>query len=321
MGVPQASPVCAKMVRMPDHIDRPLSADLVRVLHEATPGVDVTRAVVVGHGFDVVAWRVPSPDGDWLVRVPRLPEARAVIESQQHFAAILERAGLPVPRESALLRGADGEVLGGRYRYVEGGLAHVSGRAARQHLAASIARFLTTLHALDPTSAASCSPKYYEPARDVFGPMIAQHSGLLAPATRAWVIEVGRRLERASAALPALVLVHADLKPEHILLSDEGDIAAVLDFDGVQVTDPALDFSRLIQHWDHAFASDVLRRYGGPVDADFMVRAQCYRDLDALQVVDTAVSRDLPEWLAWGRRHLAARAAAATRSHAERADR
>ncbi len=65
----------------------------------------------------------------------------------------------------------------------------------------------------------------------------------------------------------------------------------------------------------------VARQYGGPVDADFMVRAQCYRDLDALQVVDTAVRRDLPEWLAWGRRHLSARAAAATRSHAGRANR
>lgn len=301
------------MSSMQDHTDEPLPLDLVRALREATPDADVTRAVVVGRGFDAVAWRVPAPDGDWLVRVPRHPEARAVIESQQRFATILERAGLPVPRESALLRGAGGEVLGGPYRYVEGELAHVSGRAGRQHLAVSIARFLTALHALDPASAASCGPRRYEPSRDVFGPMIAQHAGLLAPATRTWLIEVGRRLERASSALPPLVLVHADLKPEHLLLNPDGDIAAVLDFDGVQVTDPALDFSRLIQHWDHAFASDVLHQYGGPVDADFMVRAQCYRDLDALQVFDTAVNRGLPEWLAWARRHLAARAAAATR--------
>lgn len=298
---------------MQERADKPLSADLVHVLREAVPGVAIARAAVVGRGFDVVAWRAPSPDGDWLVRVPRHPEARAVIESQQRLAAILEHAGLPVPRESALLRNANGEVLGGRYRYVEGELAHVSGRAARQRLAASIARFLSALHAIDLAAVSSCGPRQYEPARDVFGPMIAQHTGLLPPATRAWLIVVGRRLERASLALPPLVLVHADLKPEHILLNDEGEIAAVLDFDRVQVTDPALDFSRLIQHWDRAFASDVLQRYGGPVDADFMLRAQCYRDLDALQVFATAVSRGLPEWLTWSRRHLAARAAAATR--------
>lgn len=298
---------------MQDHTDEPLPLNLVRALREATPEADATRAVVVGRGFDVVAWRVPASDGDWVVRVPRHPEARAVIESQQRFAAVLERAGLPVPRESALLRAADGEVLGGRYRYVEGELAHASGRAARQHLATSIARFLTTLHALDPARAASCSPRRYEPSRDVFGPMIAQHAGLLAPATRAWLLELGHRLERASAALPPLVLVHADLKPEHLLLNHDGTIAAVLDFEGVQVTDPALDFSRLIQHWDHAFASDVLRQYGGPVDADFMVRAQCYRELDWLQVVDTAARRGLPDCLTSARRHLAARAAAATR--------
>ena len=301
------------MSRMQDHTDEPLRPNLVRALHEAAPDADVARAMVVGRGFDVTAWRVPAPDGDWLVRVPRHPEALVVIESQQRFAAVLERAGLPVPRESALLRGAGGEVLGGRYRYVEGELAHVSGRTARRHLATSIARFLTTLHALDPASAASCGPRRYEPSGDVFGPMIAQHASLLAPAIRTWLIEVGRRLERASSALPPLVLVHADLKPEHLLLNPDGDIAAVLDFDGVQVTDPALDFSRLIQHWDHAFASDVLRQYGGRVDADFMVRAQCYRDLDALQVFDTAMNRGLPDWLAPARRHLAARAAAATR--------
>ncbi|MDO9446190.1 MAG: aminoglycoside phosphotransferase family protein [Dehalococcoidia bacterium] len=298
---------------MQHYTDEPLSADLVRVMREAAPDADIARAVVVGRGFDAVAWRVPAPDGDWLVRVPRHPEAHAVIESQQRFAAILERAGLPVPRESALLRGADGEVLGGQYRYVEGELAHVSGRAARQHLAASIARFLTALHALDPTSAASCSPRLNEPSRDVFGPMITLHAPLLAPATRAWLLEVGRRLERASSALPPLVLVHADLKPEHLLLDAHGEIAAVLDFDGVQVTDPALDFSRLIQHWDQAFASDVLQQYGGPADAELMVRAQCYRDLDALQVFDTAMNRGLPEWLGWARRHLGVRAAAATR--------
>ncbi len=290
-----------------------LALDVIEAMRTALPNADTSRATIVGNGWDVIAWRVPAPDGDWLLRVPRLAEARPTIEAQHRLAVTLDGTGLPMPREPRLLRGADGAVVAGLYRYVDGEVARVSGRAARQRLATSIADFLSTLHALDPAIGERCGATPSVPWRDTYQPMIERCASMLAPATAAWVRATGSRLEQASRTMVPLTLLHADLKPEHVLVDGEQRILAVLDFEGVQVSDPARDFSRLIQNWDPAFASVVLRGYRGRVDDGFLVRAQCYRDFDGLEALDTAVRREWPEWVGRARHYLGARAGAATR--------
>lgn len=298
---------------MDETVSKTLDLAVMHALRADLPDADPSRARVVGRGWDVIAWRVPAPDSDWLVRVPRLAEARPTIEAQHRLAAALEGTGVPMPREPRLLRGADGEVVAGLYRYVDGEVARVSGRAARGRLATSIAEFLSTLHALDPAIGLRCGATPSILWRDVYQPMIERCAGSLGTATEAWVRAMGARLEQASGTMPPLTLLHADLKPEHVLIDGEQRILAVLDFEGMQVSDPARDFSRLIQNWDPAFASMVLQQYRGSVDEGFLVRAQCYRDFDALEAVDTSIRRGWSEWLPRARRDLAARAAAATR--------
>ncbi len=293
--------------RLPSAVIDALQADL--------PDVDATYATVAGRGWDVVAWRVPAADGDWLLRVPRLAEATPTIEGQYRLAEALQRTGVPLPREPRLLRAPDGEVLAGLYRYVDGREAHISGRAARKRLAVSIAEVVSTLHALGPSVGIACGAVPYVPWDDSFQPMIERCAPLLTPAAEAWVRTVGTRLAAASRTIPPLTLVHADLKPAHVLLDTGGEILALLDFESARVSDPALEFSRLIQNWDEAFASMVLQQYRGPVDEGFMVRAQCYCDLDPIEGLDISVRRGWPEWLPIIRRMLAARAGAATRQH------
>ena len=58
----------------------------------------------------------------------------------------------------------------------------------------------------------------------------------------------------------------------------------------------------------------MLADYQGPVDEGFMTRAQCYRELDALEVFDHSLIYDWPEWRARARRMLGARAARASRT-------
>lgn len=291
----------------------PLALDVIEAMRAALPNADTSHAAIAGTGWDVVAWRVPAAGGDWLLRVPRLAEARPTIEAQHRLAMALDGTGLPMPREPRLLRGADGEVVAGLYRYVDGEVARVLGRVARRRLATSIAEFLSTLHALDPEIGTRCGATPSILWRDTYQPMIERCVSMLAPATAAWVRATGARLEQTSRTMPPLTLLHADLKPEHVLVDGEQRILAVLDFEGVQVSDPARDFSRLIQNWDPAFASLVLRAYRGRVDEGFMARAQCYRDFDALESLDTAIRRGWPEWLGRSRRALAARATGATR--------
>ena len=290
-----------------------LALDVIEAMRTIHPDADTSRATIAGTGWDAIAWRVPAPDGDWLLRVPRLTEARPTIEAQHRLAAALDGAGLPLPREPRLLRGADGELVAGLYRFVDGEVARVSGRAARQRLATSIAEFLTTLHALDPAIGERCGATPSVPWRDVYQPMIERCASMLSAPTAAWVRAIGARLEEASHTMPPLTLMHADLKPEHVLVDGQQRILAILDFEGVQVSDPARDFSRLIQNWNPAFAAMVLREYRGRVDDGFLVRAQCYREFDALEALDTAVRREWPEWVGWARRSLGARAAAAAR--------
>ena len=102
---------------------------------------------------------------------------------------------------------------------------------------------------------------------------------------------VGRRLAGASRELPPLVIVHGDLKPAHVLRDWAGQIAAVLDFEGSRVSDPALDFGRLRHNWDERFMQQALAACSGTIDARLEIRARCYQQLDSLESLDLALRR------------------------------
>lgn len=285
-----------------------LPPGVLAALSAAVPAAEAGRAALAGAGWDVLAWRIPAPDADWLLRVPRHPDAIPGIEAQTALYAVLARRGLPVPRDASLLRDAEGRTLAGLYRYVEGQPAHVRGRRERARLASMLAEFLNALHATDLVELELLSPLRYEPWRDEFGPMVERYAPLLPPRAAAWVREVGARTAAASVSMPPAVLVHYDLKPAHVLLDEEARIAAILDFEGLRVSDPALDFARIMLNWDHGLALAVIDGYRHPVDAGFLERAECYRELDALESFAVATERGMDDWVTRSRRILAARA-------------
>ncbi|MEZ4501574.1 MAG: aminoglycoside phosphotransferase family protein [Dehalococcoidia bacterium] len=285
----------------------------MRAVARALPGAETDHASIAGRGFDVWAWRVPSPGGDWLVRVPRHEDAIEAIEGQQRLGVRLEAMGLPVPREHRLLPGDDGRTLASAYRFVEGRTGQVHGHSARRRLATSLGEFLSSLHALDVSVAIECGAAPYEPWRDHWAPMIERCSALVAPRTGAWLTGVGERLAEASRSLPRLVVTHADLKPDHVIVDTEERLVAALDFEGARVTDPAVDFARVRQNWDRRLMAMALEAYEGPIDAGLEARAECYIELDALESIDIALRRDWPDLIPGARRALGARAAAASR--------
>ena len=225
--------------------------------------------------------------------------------------------GFAVPTGWRLLRDDSDAVVAGLYRYVEGEPSSPRGLAQRRALARQIAAFLTALHALDPAIGRECGAQQVRPWRDHFGPLVERYASGLAPRSEAWVRGVAVRLERASAAGHPMRLAHADLKPVHLVVDDAGVIQAVLDFEGPCVTDPAMDFSRLIQFWGAGFVRMVLRDYRGDVDEQLLVRARCYYDLEPLHTIHSALTRESEEWRHWApraRRQIGARAAARARS-------
>lgn len=302
---------------MVDADRRPGIPDELRTLvASVVPGARFDDAQVIGEGWNATAWRVPSADGDQVLRIPKLDEARGEMERQSCLGPKLHELGLPVPMEWELLRDARGRVVGGLYRYTEGTLSDARGARERRVLALQVARFLSTLHEVDVSIALGCGARELaDPWHEVYEPMIARRASVLPRRSAAWVRLVGERLASSSRELPGAVLVHADLKPEHLVVDEEGALRAVLDFEGPLIGDPALDFARLIQYWGAGFTRVVYGAYRGALDEALAVRARCYFDLEVLRTVDVALERggEWLRWASWGQRRIAARAAAATR--------
>ena len=76
---------------MTDSPEPSLPMKVVEALRAALPNAEVTRATVIGYGWDVVAWRLPAAHEDWTLRVPRHAEAIAAIEGQTCLADVLVR--------------------------------------------------------------------------------------------------------------------------------------------------------------------------------------------------------------------------------------
>lgn len=292
-----------------------LPDDVRDVALRELPDLDLASAHVLGEGWNAIAWSVRALSTRWVIRVPKLDWAAGEIERQTHLGRHLSELGMPVPHGWRLFRNSNGAIIAGAYVYVSGELAPTRGKRQRDILAGEIANFLTRLHNL-PTDVPlrECQALDLDPWSGRYRDLIAKYRSMNGPQTQSWLARTGARLERAMRVAPRHVLVHGDLAPEHVLCDAAGNVTGILDFSGPQVTDPALDFGRLIQRWGAPFADSTLRRYERPIDADFHERMDAYAKLEPLRAIEAGVLRELPDWIRWGQRRLAAAAGAERRS-------
>ena len=274
-----------------------LPSELARVSAES----DLARAKRIGEGWEASVWKI----GSWTVRVP-LTSADAVrIERQTHLYQ--SPLGLPLPRDARVVRNEDGTVVAGLYRYIESSKMRTAhGRAVARELG----WFLARLHAVavGVVKPYCVEVKHFWASR--YEPLVERCRSHLSPRTRAWV-------ERRAAYVPPeseRVLIHGDLAPEHVFLTAEGRLSAIIDFLGPQIADPAVDFGALADRYGWAFATRALAAYHRPRDIHFEARARLYGDLRPLFAVAFGLERNDSERLSTGRRSLAARAAVATRN-------
>jgi aminoglycoside phosphotransferase (APT) family kinase protein len=175
-------------------------------LRERLDGVDLTRAIYLGRGIQVTAYRA----GDWVIRVPRTAAARKKVAQQTRVSQILAARGLAVPRDAQIAQDADGEVIAGLYRYVPG----VPATAARRSpvLARDLGAFLTALHAVPLEPVRSCSTVLGDLWTDRFRIRWERARSHLPAAEREWLEEVITRfLASPETTSPRLVLIHGDL--------------------------------------------------------------------------------------------------------------
>ena len=210
-------------------------------------------------------------DRAWIFQFPRLPDADGRLRRQIALLPELARevsSAVPVPAFAS----TDPVCMG--YRRIEGRpmSADVDGIWPER-----LGRFLYDLH---------LTPPEFVGMRQI--PATAVHEGL-----RAEVASLGEHVlprldpqERAFAEATieryfadeanvrfAPCLTHGDIGPEHVLITETGDLAGVIDWGGLEVGDPVFDLAWLL-HAMPATGERVLGAYGGAPDERFFVRAR-----------------------------------------------
>lgn len=211
-------------------------ARAARAVRDHAPELDGAELRRLGGGLDHAAFLV----GDLVVRVSHAggPTAEHAL-----LALVARQVSVPVPAP----RFADPERGVLAYPLLPG--RPLLGRAAPPGAAARLGRFLRELHAVDPAAVGHLVPT--DPA-DPAGWL----DELDGPAP---LLDVLRTDPPRAAG--RLVLAHADLGAEHIL-TDRGVVSGVIDWGDAALTDPALDFARLLRDFGPAFLHDTLAAYG-----------------------------------------------------------
>ena len=288
-------------------------------LAAALPGARLRAARAIGEGYGAAAFRVPDPEGDWSVRLPRAEAAWAIpdLEREVRLLPTLETrvTSSETPRDARVVRDDRGTFVAAVHRYVEGD--RPSSRpirgAKRERLAEQIAAFLRQLHAVPRGVAKRRGVRELDLWPDRYQPLIANTLPHLGPAGRAWLQAQADHFEVTGGTSNApRVLTHGDLSGDHLLLDGDSNLGGVIDFGDAMIADPALDFAGILNEFSWTFLERVLHHYGD-ADPGALGRARFYIDVVLIFQVEYGEHiRDGAERRA-GIRRIAARAAVAAR--------
>ena len=192
-------------------------------------------------------------------------------EREPALLALLVGRGLPVPRESRLLRDGDGRPLATLHRYVDGAPAHRAGRegtpprgAARARLAVDVGRFLAALHATPLRDARALGVQSLDLGRERYSRLVEACAAELPARTRAWLLgELATFLDGGGSQHASRLLIHGDIAGWHLLTRPDGTLAGVIDWADAAIADPALDLAGVLWQFPPSFLARVLDAYAG----------------------------------------------------------
>ncbi len=230
---------------LPEHIVMPDAA--VRLIESQFPELRPAHIQLLGEGWDNTAYVV---NRTWVFRFPRREIA---VELLQTETRVLPRIAaqlpfpIPVPRwVGKPTQEYDWPFAG--YRFLPGTTALSVGltREQRKELAAPLANFLATLHAIDPGDLEIPGDKF---GRADMGKRIPQLlSSLLTIRGKGLVADVSpweRIVEQMSSDFqPRLnTLSHDDFSAEHILVDNFGLPSGVIDWGDIHLGSPSMDLA------------------------------------------------------------------------------
>jgi aminoglycoside phosphotransferase (APT) family kinase protein len=268
----------------------------------AFPQLDARTVTPIGDGWTVDTYDV---DGEWIVQFPRSDYAADRLRSQMRvlpeLAAELS-AMVPAPVYM------DTEIPAMAYHRLSG---LPMDQAPDGLWPERLGRFLYDLH-LMPPEYVELRGRNAAAVRAEFSEELAEHRATVLPLLEP--DEAARFGERFTAFIDredywrfSACLVHGDIGPEHVLVSDTGDLVGVLDWEELAVGDPVSDFAWLL----HARPDDgerVLGAYGGAPDQTFAERAAFRFFLMPFHEVAYGLEVDDPSFVASGIAGIRARA-------------
>jgi aminoglycoside phosphotransferase (APT) family kinase protein len=268
----------------------------------AFPQLQAKTVTPIGDGWTVDTYDV---DGEWIVQFPRSDYAADRLRSQMRvlpeLAAELS-AMVPAPVYTNM------EIPAMAYHRLAG---LPLDRAPDGLWPERLGRFLYDLH-LMPPEYVELRGRNASAVRAELSEELAEHRTAVLPLLEP--DEATRFGERFTAFIDredcwrfSACLVHGDIGPEHVLVSDTGDLVGVLDWEELDVGDPVSDFAWLL----HARPDDgerVLGAYGGAPDQTFAERAAFRFFLMPFHEVMYGLQIDDPTFVASGIAGIRARA-------------
>jgi aminoglycoside phosphotransferase (APT) family kinase protein len=208
-------------------------------------------------------------DDVWIVQIGHTSYAAQCLRHQLRTLPLLaKQLGVPIPGPELACEAPTAI----RYRRIEGTRCDAAAGDAAwpEQLGAALGQ----LHALAPHDVGLTTPAA---PRERAAAQIRRQYPLVAPrlssADRARVDRFVESFLEPRLWDFAPCPVHADLGPEHVLVSASGELCGVIDWEEWHVGDPALDFGWWL-HQRPEIGARMLARYGRPTDATFRERAR-----------------------------------------------
>lgn len=232
------------------------------------PELGVRTFEPVGDGWDCFTYLV---NGEWVFQFPRSAGATASLAKQIAVLPELARevsSAIPSPEYTSTDPGCMG-------------YARIDGRAMSADVDGiwpeRLGRFLYDLH-LTPPEFVGLRSTTADAARDGLRRAVDELSAHVLP-----LLDADERAaaERTLATFLddddnfrfATGLTHGDIGPEHVLITDSGDLAGVIDWGDLEVGDPVFDLAWVINAMPEV-GERVLGAYGGPPDDRFLARSR-----------------------------------------------
>ncbi len=251
---------------------------LVPWFREHVAPVERLQAEVIGHGRSNITYRVSSGEQSWVLRRPPLSHVMPTAhDMKREFRVIsaLAPTQVPVPRSIALCE--DVSVNDAPFyimEYVQGlvptDAAVVASRydaATQRRMGEELIDTLVLLHALDPAAVGLADfgkPQgFIERQVRRFTGQIEQHRTRDVPELE----ELARRLNAWIPPESGAAIIHGDYRLDNCVISDDGHIAAVLDWEMATLGDPLADVGMQYMYWASGQGDGTAQGISGAVTA------------------------------------------------------